>query len=145
MVVGLHGTGDARQERIPADYPFEHAKELLHEYLDVREYFHGDFYPLTEYTQSGDSWMAYQLDRPEQGDGLVVVLKRPGSPFTRAQLRLSGLQPEAAYEIVNIDKASTHKRPGLELTENGVDVELAGNPDSALLRYRVCEETDETE
>jgi len=139
LAAGLHGHGDAQQPLIPEDYPFAHARALLEEYLQIREYFLGDFYPLTEYSLAEDAWMAYQLDRPEAGDGLVVVLKRPRSPFTRAVLQLQGLQSEVEYEVTNLDANETLMRRGQDLREEGLPVELTHNPDSALLRYRRAE------
>jgi len=141
LAVGLHGHGDAQQPLIPDDYPFAHAKALLEEYLRLREYFLGDFYPLTEYSLAEDAWIAYQLDRPEVRDGLVVVLKRPRSPFTHARLPLRALAVEVEYEITNLDTEGTRTATGAKLTSLGLTVELAGRPDSALLIYRAKEAT----
>ena len=55
------------------------AKALLEQYLGIRKFYYGDYYPLTPYSQANDVWMAYQLDLPETGEGLLVVLKRPMS------------------------------------------------------------------
>jgi len=136
LQAGLWGHGDAQQQRIPDDYPFDHARSLLDQYVSIREYYYGDYYPLTEYSQAGDAWMAYQLDRPERGDGLVVVLKRPLSPFTSASLRLRALQSDREYEVGNLDTQAVVRVRGGELMEPGLPVELPGRPDSALLWYR---------
>jgi len=138
LVCGLWGQGDATQGTIPDDYPFEHAKQLLQQYLAVREYYHGDFYPLTEHTLADDAWMAYQLDRPEEGDGIVVVLKRPHSPFMAASLPLQALQAEAEYAVEDADRGTVLQVSGKELLGEGLRVELRGRPDSALLRYSVA-------
>jgi alpha-galactosidase len=135
LVVGLWGHGDARQETIPEDYPFAHAKDLLEQYLRIRPYFYGDYYPLTEYSLAEDAWMAYQLDRPEFGDGLVVVLKRSRSPFTQAVFRLHGLRPDADYQVTNLDTQATAVVSGEELREQGWAIELLKNPDSTLIQY----------
>ena len=140
LTVGLWGFGDAPQEELPQEYPFVHAKELLEEYLSVRQYYYGDYYPLTEYSLAQDAWMAYQLDRPEEGDGLVVVLKRRQSPFTSADLPLRGLRAQASYEVTNIDTGERCVVPGAELMQAGLNVRLAGRPDSALLRYQALPE-----
>jgi alpha-galactosidase len=141
LAAGLHGSGDAQQPLIPEDYPFAHAKALLEEYLRLREYFLGDFYPLTEYSLAEDAWMAYQLDRPEVGDGLVVVLKRAKSPFTQARLPLRTLPAEADYDVTNLDTEATLTATGAELAGEGLAVELAERPDSALFIYRAREGT----
>ena len=141
LVAGLSGAGDASQPPIPEDYPFDRARELLMEYLSVREFYYGDFYPLTEYSQAEDAWMAYQLDRPEQGDGLVVVLKRPGSPYTEAFLRLRALDPAVTYRFDDVDSGISQELTGAELTTDGLRVELLDRPDSALIRYAARRES----
>jgi len=140
LVAGLSSAGDAAQPAIPEDYPFDRARELLMEYLSVRDFYYGDFYPLTDYSQADDAWMAYQLDRPEQGDGLVVVLKRPNSPFTEAFLRLRALDPAVRYRFTNADSGESQELTGAELATDGLRVELLDRPDSVLLRYAVRRE-----
>jgi len=136
LAVGLWGQGDASQGRIPEDYPFDRARRLLREYLDVREYYYGDYYPLTEYSRAEDAWMAYQLHRPDLEDGVVVVLKRPLSAYTRAVFQLRGLRPDGLYETTDLDTGAVSELGGAELMGSGLPVELPGKPDSALLRYR---------
>jgi alpha-galactosidase len=81
--------------------------------------------------------MAYQLDRPDLGEGLVVALKRPRSPFLQAVFRLHGLPPERAYEVTNLDTHAMSVVSGRELREQGLEIELRKNPDSALILYKV--------
>ena len=66
-------------------------------------------------------------------------LIRPRSPFTKAQFRLRELPSDRVYKVVDLETDTTRESSGRELTEQGVAVELRRNPDSALLRYRVCE------
>jgi alpha-galactosidase len=80
--------------------------------------------------------MAYQLDRPETGDGLVVALKRPLSGFTEALLPLHGLQPAGRYEITNLDTAERQTADGSALMSEGLRVRLEGRPAAALLHYK---------
>jgi alpha-galactosidase len=136
-VCGLAGHGDAPQPPIPDDYPFAAGRRLLEEYLDLRPYFLGDFYPLTEYTKAEDVWMVYQLDRPEQGDGILVVLKRSRSPFTTGQFPLRGLRPEADYRFEDIDRGSLCATTGADAMQRGLTVALPGKPDSAVIQYRL--------
>lgn len=138
-VIGLHGHGDASQPKIPEDYPFARARAVLHQYLDLRRYYYGDYYPLTEYSLAEDAWLAYQLDLPESGEGLVVVLKRPLSPYTQAAFSLRGLAPEARYEIEDLDRGARQTLTGATLAAGGLAVELRGKPASALVRYRLVE------
>lgn len=129
----IHDDGPAK--KIPADFPFDWTRRTLEQYLSFRELFYGDFYPLTEYTQTRDAWMAYQLDRPDLHSGLIVALKRPASPFDSASLKLHGLDPAASYRVEFLDTKTQATHSGAQLMNQGVRVSLARNPDSALIRY----------
>ncbi|MFA5203347.1 MAG: alpha-galactosidase, partial [Lentisphaeria bacterium] len=142
LVVGLHGTGDAPQAAIPQDYPYAKAKVLLAEYLAIREYFLGDYYPLTEYSVNDDAWMVYQLDRPEAGDGLVVALKRSKSSYNKGNFPLYALLPNVEYEITNMDTGVSTCLTGKTLSTTGLDVALNKAPDSALFRYHTTQTHD---
>jgi hypothetical protein len=137
IAYGLFGAGEAAQPKIDyAKFPFAAVKKSLEKYRSVRKYFNGDFYPLTEYTQNDDAWMAYQFDLPAQGEGLVVVLKRPSSNFGQASFSLKALEPNAIYEITNLDSARTQIAPAAQLSGKGLEVRLPRQPDSVLLRYQ---------
>jgi alpha-galactosidase len=130
------GQGDAPAEPIPADFPWDWAKRTLKQYQDIRKFYYGDYYPLTNYSQAADVWLAYQLDLPESNEGLVVVLKRPQSPYQRGRLRLHALSADARYEIVDLDRGERRAVPGGALCNAGLEVNLEPAPASALLTYR---------
>ncbi len=134
LVMGLHGQGDAAQPAIPEDYPFEHARRLLTQYLTVRRYYYGEFYPLTAYTRADDAWCAYQLHLPESDEGLLVVLKRPRSPFEQATFQLQALAPMGEYEFHDWD-AGRRWTAGAPVSSR-VTVNLTRQPDSALISYQ---------
>jgi alpha-galactosidase len=102
----------------------------------IAKYFYGDFYPLTEYTQTTDTWMAYQLDLPNQGEGMVVVLKRPLASYSQTSLLLKAILADSQYEITNVDTGEHKIVTGRELTDKGIGVHLLKAPDSALFIYR---------
>ena len=134
---GLFGAGEAAQPKIDyARFPFTAVKRSLEKYQAIQKYFYGDFYPLTEYTQSDDAWMAYQFDLPAQGEGLVVILKRPSSNYSQASFPLKALERNAFYEVTDLDSAKTQIIPATELTGKGLDARLLKRPDSVLMRYQ---------
>ncbi|MCZ7640381.1 MAG: alpha-galactosidase [Verrucomicrobia bacterium] len=129
-------SGDVAAERVPAGFPFDWARRTLAQYVEIRDFYLGDYYPLTPYSQARDVWMAYQLDRPEAGDGLVVVLRRPDSPYESARLPLRQLRPDATYAVRDLDAGTTTPVAGRELIERGLEVRISARPGSALLTYR---------
>ena len=112
------------------------AKAMIEQYKAIQKYFYGDFYPLTPYSQAADVWLAYQLHLPDTDEGIVVVLKRPASVYTNAALRLGGLNQDASYEVTNLDTGRSDKLAAGRLTDAGLEIELAHQPDSAILQYR---------
>ncbi len=134
---GLFTSGDMPQRK--ADYrnfPFAEVKKSLEQYRAIAPYFYGDYYPLTEYTQTTDAWMAYQLDLPEQGKGMVVVLKRSVADYNQASLPLKAIQGDSLYEITNVDTGEQKIVAGRELRDRGIEICLLKAPDSALFVYR---------
>ena len=134
---GLFTSGDAPQAKADfASFPFAAVRKSIEQYRSVQEYFYGDYYPLTEYTQANDGWMAYQFDLPDKAEGLVVVLKRPSSDYRQAMFPLKALREGAVYEITNLDTGEKKALPGRELINTGLEAHLLHQPDSVLLRYR---------
>ena len=84
----------------------------------------GDYYPLTPYNLQADQWIAWQFDRPEQGDGAVQAFRRPNAKDEEMRLKLRGLDSAATYELADLDKAGTAKVSGRELMETGLLVKL---------------------
>ncbi|MGE5295644.1 MAG: alpha-galactosidase [Solirubrobacterales bacterium] len=112
------------------------AKAMIEQYQSIQKYFYGDFYPLTPYSQASDTWLAYQLHLPDTNEGIAVILKRPASTCTKATLRLYGMVNGATYEVTNLDKGRSERRTAEQLIDQGLDIELPRQPDSAILQYR---------
>jgi alpha-galactosidase len=112
-------------------------KQAIAEYREVQPYFYGDFYPLLPYSRDAEAWTAWQWDRPESKDGLVMLLRRPKSPFPVMEVRLRHLNPDATYEVeirTTYDHAPTRKMKGSELAR--LQIQLPDAPSSALIFYR---------
>lgn len=129
-------SGDAPAERIPADFRFDWAGQTLSDYLSIREFYYGDFYPLTSYSQGRDVWMAYQLDRPDLGKGILVALRRPDSPYETARFVLRGVDANATYRISYLGSDRVQDYAGAGLAGQGLEVKLSSRPGSAVLSYQ---------
>ncbi|MCX8108285.1 MAG: hypothetical protein N3G20_05710, partial [Verrucomicrobiae bacterium] len=126
----------APAEYIPPDFPFDWARRTLEQYLGIRHFYEGDFYPLTPYSQANDVWMAYQLDRPDLNQGLIVALRRPASNFEVARFPLCGLKQNATYLVTDLDSGKTEELSADMLVNRGLRVSIESKPGSALLRYQ---------
>jgi alpha-galactosidase len=61
-------------------------RRLVGEWRRIAPYFTGDYYPLTPYTPENDAWIGWQFDRPDLGEGMVEVFRRPDSIYEAARL-----------------------------------------------------------
>jgi alpha-galactosidase len=108
---------------------------IIEQYRSIRKFYEGDFYPLTEYSQAPDAWIACQLDLPKEGEGIAVVLKRPKSGEAARTLRLRALDPAARYRFEDLDGRPARYMEGGEAAEKGIEVRLDRAPDSAVFLY----------
>ena len=125
---------------IQEDYPWDWFRQMSDEYLRVRPYFSGDYYPLTSPVSiESQTTVAYQLHRPDLQSGVVLAFRRANSPWSESSLSLRGLDPAATYEVEDADG-----RGGVSLVEGatlaaGLAVSLESPESSALFFYSKAE------
>jgi len=110
-------------------------RRLVGEWRQVADCFLGDFYPLTPYSLSEDCWMAWQFDRPAQGNGVVQAFRRAASADESVRLKLRGLEPKAVYLVRNLDEPGATELTGQELGEMGLRVNVKDRPNAAIITY----------
>ncbi len=132
--VVTHWSSQALDGRVPL--PVDAIRRLMDEALAMRKYFYGDFYPLLSFSLAADAWAAWQYDRPDLDEGMVVAFRRHASPFSRWEARLQALDPHANYELYSWDDRSTRQMTGRALVTNGFVVTLTEKPDAALFTYK---------
>ena len=97
----------------------------------------GDYYPLTPYSLKLDQWIAWQFNRPDQGDGMIQAFRRDNCVEAVKTFRLSGINPNSLYEVTNFDLEGSTSISGKELMEKGLTVEIKDNPGSAVITYKL--------
>jgi alpha-galactosidase len=115
-------------------------KQALAEYQLVRPYFYGDFYALAPYSLDPAVWTAWQWNRPDRQDGIVLALRRPKNTETVAHLHLHQLKPDGVYAVEvrsTYETAPVRRMKGSELAQLAIEVTNA--PGSALVLYRLEE------
>jgi alpha-galactosidase len=108
----------------------------INEYKETQPYFLADFYAMTPYSTGDDVWTAWQLNRPEKKDGLVILLRRGSSLYSSMDMELHHLDPNATYEVDvrhTYDKEPVKEMKGSDLAKMRVEL---GRPDSELIFYR---------
>jgi alpha-galactosidase len=111
------------------------ALEDVAEFKSLRAYLFGDYYPLTEYSTSDEAWAAFQWDRPEERDGIVLAFRRPLAATAAIVVKLQGLDAGADYEVSFEDYGIAVFKSGRELA-SGLSVKIAEAPGSLLVKYR---------
>lgn len=136
VVFGMFGNGDASQAKsVPDNFPFDNVKKTLAQYRGVQNYFLGDYYPLSEYSQALDAWMAWQFHRPDLQEGIAQVFRRQKSPCETGHIALRSLDPEKNYRVTDFDGGEFTMR-GKELMEQGIPVTLKERPAAAVFVYK---------
>ncbi len=118
-------------------YPLSDYQRVYADFKRLRPYFYGDYYPLTpgDNITSDSIWMAYQMNRPDQGDGIILAFRRPYCPEERIQVKVKGLDPAATYELFYEDENIRVNKTGKEL-ENNLDLYLKEKRSSILISYK---------
>ncbi len=118
------------------DSDYDAVRRLVAEWRKIAPYYLGDYYPLTPYSLENDIWMAWQFDRPDLGEGMVQAFRRADSFYEAARFKLNGLDPEADYQVTNLDAGDGLVMAGRELTEVGLLVVLKNQPGSGVITYK---------
>ncbi len=126
----------SEKEKLGAPEQIQQIRKILNEYISIREYFYGDFYPLTDSIESEYSWNVAQFNRPENDDGMVQVFRHEKSPFASAYFKLQGLEPDKTYRVTDIDDGSYIDIYGCELTDEGLFIETDAPRSAKIFVYK---------
>ena len=117
------------------DLDYALLRKLVAQRDAVVPHYYGDYYPLTQWSAEPDAWIAWQFDRPEEGQGVVQAFRRPQSLYETARFKLRGLEPGARYTLTNFDEAGTTEATGQELMEKGLRVAVPDQPGAVIITY----------
>jgi len=123
---------DARRR----DLDWDLLRKLVAQWQQVVPNYFGDFYPLMAYNLDNTAWLAWQFDCPETGSGIVQAFRRADSVYRSLELRLRALNPQAEYEVTDVDTHRPSRIPGQALLEHGLVIELPTRPAAALVTYQ---------
>lgn len=117
-------------ESIPA------IQKRIQDYKNLRPYYYGDYYPLTDSRNNtrDDVWLAYQLNRPEQKDGIILAFRRNYCANETIRIKLRGLDADVIYVLFYEDYGLQVRKTGRELLE-GIDLTIPQKPASLLISY----------
>ncbi len=134
---GLGGTAVMNWEVTgKASEPIPAIQKKIQEYKNLRPYFYGDYYPLTESRNNtrDNVWLAYQLNRVQQKDGIILAFRRADSARESIQTKLQGLELNTTYELFYEDYGLRILKTGKELME-GISLTITQKSASLLISY----------
>ncbi len=117
------------------DLNYDPLRKLTADWRRIVPCFYGDYYPLTPYSVAEDKWIAWQFNRPEEGDGVVQAFRRAKAAEPVSLLRLGGLDPEAAYAVLDLDAKAPKRMTGNELMSQGLPLEIKAKPGAVVISY----------
>jgi len=114
-------------------------QKYLDDFKRFREYYLGDYYPLSapnKYFMGANFWLAYQLNRPEKKDGIILAFRREKCLNETLPVKLCGLNADSNYELVYEDEGIRIIKSGSELM-NGLELKISDLPGSLLISYKM--------
>lgn len=111
-------------------------QNCIRDFKRLRPYYYADYYPLTpsDNLLRDDKWLAYQMNRPDKGDGIIMAFRRPNSDDQEIDLYFTGLDEQTTYEVKDKDTGEIIIKTGKELSE-GMRITLEKAPSSICLVY----------
>lgn len=111
-------------------------QKRISDYKNLRPYFYGDYYPLTASKSStkDNAWLAYQLNRPQLGDGIILAFRRKDCLDESITVKLGGIEDEAIYDLLFEDYNLTVQKSGSDL-KNGLVMSIPEKSSSLLIKY----------
>jgi alpha-galactosidase len=117
--------------------PAPWVKTAFEEFDEVRPYFMGDFYPLLPQSSDPSMWAAWQMQMTDRNSGLVMAMRRPGSPYVTLNLALHAIDPAASYAVElrrTLDRVQPVSMKGAALQHLAITID--DKPGSILIFYR---------
>jgi alpha-galactosidase len=123
---------------IPSPEQREVLRQGIVEGKRLRKFWFGNFYPLTETTNSPKDWCVTQYHLPEIGEGLVIAFRRHEAEKTTYQCVLREIDAKAVYEVC---RSLDFKRLPVEtMTGDALAkllLEIPDRPGSLIVEYKL--------
>ncbi len=110
----------------------------LERYLPARHLFLEDFYPLLDFLDAPNAWVAFQFHSPSQQEGIVQAFRGAADNESQVRLKLKAVQRDQRYVITNWDQPSSPQIvTGDRLLEHGIEVSCPAKQGCAVvIAYR---------
>jgi alpha-galactosidase len=121
MAPMMFATLDIRRE----DYDFTLAAKMIALWRRAAEtMLHGDYYPLTPFSKSGDKWVIWQFDIPEAQHGLIQAIRLADCLDESITVIPQAISTGCTYHFENPETQQTFEISGAELAQTGFTFKL---------------------
>ncbi len=117
--------------------PWDTVTKSVGEWKQLAELFYKDFYPLTPYSNTNDSWRAYEYYDEESGKGAAMVFRSENANDTSLTIKLHA-DANAKYTVKDCDGLIDAVISGRDLAQKGLKVTLGQPGTSALIFITKC-------
>lgn len=117
------------------DFDVALARKIVKEEKYISKFYSGDLYPLTAISDSDNTWFAYQCDRPDLGEGMVMAFRREKAPEKSWTVKLRGVRAERRYQLEDLDSGKKQVHTGKQLLQD-LRLNIPEMPGSRLIIYR---------
>lgn len=111
------------------------AKNVMEEHVKYSPYFLGDYYPLTEWSDTAEKWIGWQWHLRDENTGIIQMFKRQGSTQTSQLCYLSGLEKDTVYVLTDIDTGDRIELTGYQLMTSGITIHIDSLQDAKIIEY----------
>ncbi len=114
-------------------------KAAMEEHKKYSDYFLGDYYPLTPWSDTNENWIGWQWHDREDNSGIIQMFKRQGSSQKSQLCYLSGLEKDTIYILTDIDTGDCIELTGYQLMTSGITINIDALQDAKIIHYQVKE------
>ena len=143
---GVNGGGISFCEDVrPETYPRDLLACGITEAKRIRNYYLGNYYPLTEITTSASAWCVMQYHRPDKNKGMILAFRRQNSTDSTLICHPQEINPNSHYQLnfyPTYDLADSRLINGTEFRQ--LELRIDEIPGSLLIEYQKLLEGDVT-
>ncbi len=114
---------------------WERMRRMYADWKRLAPFMLADYWPLTAYSRADDAWIGWEWNRPESGDGMIQMFRRPSAKDPSRLVKLRGLIANSRYELQDLDSNKTFRFTGRTLMDKGVELTIPDAPGAGLWSF----------
>lgn len=100
------------------------AAQMFNEWSNLKWYYYGEYYPLTDWNRSTADWIGWEFYEEESDSAMVQLFRPVDSAQSTMDLIFYGLQADVTYTVADTDGINSFTATGKELMETGLTISI---------------------